>query len=341
MVAEKKSDWRFFGSIVSMRFNAWMKPRSSIWSASSRTKISTLRSEERALVDQVEAGGPESRDEDVDRPAEAGGSGGLIGMPPNTVITDRCRKLARNRRSSARSGWRAHASAKRTSMRQALRRTMLGIGGKIFQRGQREGPPSCRCRSARLPPQVAPVEQRRGSPEAGSASADRNPSRQAPSGSARKRPRSENLVKRESFTLSMRAGPIMGASTASGFSLTTRVKWGSPGLKAPEGEPACHVERQEITLLWPGRRASPSVGAGAAYGGEACRMQVVTCGPSSPALSRRGSGGCARLCANRRCFCPSPGKKRPSRHRAGPFTYPPLAPPLKGRGIMGASATLS
>ena len=43
MVAEKNRVWRSFGSMVTMRFSAWMKPRSSIWSASSRTRISTSR----------------------------------------------------------------------------------------------------------------------------------------------------------------------------------------------------------------------------------------------------------------------------------------------------------
>ena len=43
MVAEKNSVWRFAGSMVTIFLSAWMKPRSSIWSASSSTRISTSR----------------------------------------------------------------------------------------------------------------------------------------------------------------------------------------------------------------------------------------------------------------------------------------------------------
>ena len=43
MVAEKNRVWRFAGSIFTICLSAWMKPRSIIWSASSRTRISTSR----------------------------------------------------------------------------------------------------------------------------------------------------------------------------------------------------------------------------------------------------------------------------------------------------------
>ena len=54
MVAEKNRVWRLVGTKATMRFNAWMKPRSSIWSASSRTRISSSRKRQSALVDEVE-----------------------------------------------------------------------------------------------------------------------------------------------------------------------------------------------------------------------------------------------------------------------------------------------
>ena len=69
MVAEKNRLWRSFGSSVTMRFRAWMKPRSSIWSASSRTRISTSRKVRDAAVDEVEE--PAGRgDENVDAARE-------------------------------------------------------------------------------------------------------------------------------------------------------------------------------------------------------------------------------------------------------------------------------
>ena len=54
MVAEKNRVWRFAGSMRTICFSAWMKPRSIIWSASSRTRISTSRRVRCALVDQVD-----------------------------------------------------------------------------------------------------------------------------------------------------------------------------------------------------------------------------------------------------------------------------------------------
>ena len=49
-----------------MRFrSAWMKPRSSIWSASSRTRISTSRQAQRPAVDEVEQAAGRG-DENVD-----------------------------------------------------------------------------------------------------------------------------------------------------------------------------------------------------------------------------------------------------------------------------------
>ena len=43
MVAEKNRVCRLGGTSATIRFSAWMKPRSSIWSASSRTRISSSR----------------------------------------------------------------------------------------------------------------------------------------------------------------------------------------------------------------------------------------------------------------------------------------------------------
>ncbi len=42
MVAEKNRVWRCAGTICTILRSAWMKPRSSIWSASSRTRISSV-----------------------------------------------------------------------------------------------------------------------------------------------------------------------------------------------------------------------------------------------------------------------------------------------------------
>ena len=42
MVAEKNSVWRLRGSMRTIFLSAWMKPRSSIWSASSSTRISII-----------------------------------------------------------------------------------------------------------------------------------------------------------------------------------------------------------------------------------------------------------------------------------------------------------
>ena len=49
---------------LTIRFSAWMKPRSSIWSASSRTRISSCAGQ-RALVDEVEQAAGRG-DEDVE-----------------------------------------------------------------------------------------------------------------------------------------------------------------------------------------------------------------------------------------------------------------------------------
>ena len=40
MVAEKSRVWRLAGTSLEIRFSAWMKPRSSIWSATSSTRAS-------------------------------------------------------------------------------------------------------------------------------------------------------------------------------------------------------------------------------------------------------------------------------------------------------------
>jgi hypothetical protein len=91
IVAEKNSVWRFFGSRLTMRFSAWMKPRSSIWSASSSTRISS-RAGQRALVDQVEQAARRG-DDDVD----AGCSTRIwrgIGTPPKMVSDAQLEELA-------------------------------------------------------------------------------------------------------------------------------------------------------------------------------------------------------------------------------------------------------
>ena len=134
------------GSIFTMRLRAWMKPRSSIWSASSRTRISTPSRRQRALLDQVDQparGGDEDVDARGERPLLAadgdaaehhrGGVGQVAAVIARTI---------------RRSGWRARGSARapapgsRGAGRGGPRAT--GGAGSAARR-----PRSCRCRSGR------------------------------------------------------------------------------------------------------------------------------------------------------------------------------------------------
>ena len=56
------------GTICTILRSAWMKPRSSIWSASSSTRISIIDEADEALLDQVEQAARRG-DEDVDAAA--------------------------------------------------------------------------------------------------------------------------------------------------------------------------------------------------------------------------------------------------------------------------------
>ena len=69
MVAEKNRLWRSFGSIFTMRLRAWMKPRSSIWSASSRTRNLDGFEGQRATLDEIHEAARRG-DEDVDAVGE-------------------------------------------------------------------------------------------------------------------------------------------------------------------------------------------------------------------------------------------------------------------------------
>ncbi len=65
MVAEKNRLWRSFGSIFTMRLRAWMKPRSSIWSALVEDEDLDGFEGQRATLDEIHEAARRG-DEDVD-----------------------------------------------------------------------------------------------------------------------------------------------------------------------------------------------------------------------------------------------------------------------------------
>ena len=109
MVAEKNSVCRFAGTIFTIFRSGTMKPRSSIWSASSTTRISTAAEDQMPLVDQVEQ--PARRgDQDVDAALQRAACG-RCETPPKIDGDGEPQPCAVGDESSARPGSRARASA--------------------------------------------------------------------------------------------------------------------------------------------------------------------------------------------------------------------------------------
>ena len=92
MVALKNRLWRSLGSRLATRFNGTIKPRSIIWSASSSTKISTLRSvRARWSIRSSRRPGVATR---MSQPGTRARACLPTGIPPNTHWTERFRYLA-------------------------------------------------------------------------------------------------------------------------------------------------------------------------------------------------------------------------------------------------------
>ncbi len=135
MVAEKRSDWRLGGSVVMMRFTSWTKPMSSMRSASSRTKTSTLsRKTCLLLLEVLEAAG--RGDEDVDAAqeclhlrmlADAAEDDGVLQVQMAAVMREALADL-RGELARGREDKRARA----------LRDGRRGMRGELLQNRQRE-----------------------------------------------------------------------------------------------------------------------------------------------------------------------------------------------------------
>ena len=132
-----------------------MKPRSSIWSASSSTRISVPSRRDGALVEVVEQAAGRG-DQHVDAAARALDLRRRTSTPPKmTATVSPCG--GRRCGSCRRSGWPVRASGDSTSTRQPLR----GAGSRGRRRGGAGSAArrrrSCRCRSGRCPCRSRPA----------------------------------------------------------------------------------------------------------------------------------------------------------------------------------------
>ena len=137
MVAEKNRFWRLAGSMPMSLRMAWMKPRSSIWSTSSRTKISTLaRLTARRSIRSTSRPGVATR---MSTPLLQ--SADLV-VDRDAAEDDRMRKAQKaaiGAERSRRSGRRVRGSARGSARGSCAARAALALGGEILQDGQREG----------------------------------------------------------------------------------------------------------------------------------------------------------------------------------------------------------